>query len=89
MLRLKLNTVSPIANTHSSAWLATPLLSNLLFFVVSNGSFKVSATLLKSNFQQNQTSQILETCEVLSVKLQIELHEFWGGFLARRLLPPR
>jgi len=43
MLRLKLSTVSPIANTHSSAWVATLLLSNLIFNVVSNGSFKVSA----------------------------------------------
>jgi multidrug transporter EmrE-like cation transporter len=43
MFHTKLHAISPIASTHSNAWVATLLLSNLLFNVVSNGSFKASA----------------------------------------------
>jgi multidrug transporter EmrE-like cation transporter len=43
MFRTKLHAISPIANTHSNAWVASLLVSNVLFNVVSNGSFKVSA----------------------------------------------
>ena len=43
MFRMKLNALSPMEAAHSNVWVTALLLSNLLFNVVSNGSFKVSA----------------------------------------------
>ena len=43
MFRMKLDAVSPLATAHSNVWVGMLLLSNLLFNVVANGSFKISA----------------------------------------------
>jgi multidrug transporter EmrE-like cation transporter len=43
MFPLKFPTISPIASVRNNAWVASLLLSNVLFNVVSNGSFKASA----------------------------------------------
>ena len=43
MYRMKFQAVSPVVSAHSTAWVAMLLLSNLLFNVFANGSFKLSA----------------------------------------------
>jgi multidrug transporter EmrE-like cation transporter len=43
MFHTKFPAISSIASAHSNTWVASLLLSNLLFNVISNGSFKVSA----------------------------------------------